>query len=88
MNWYTSVDHIKYTTEEVKRYHWKILEGPDDGVQHRELLGFEINSFWLAQMYRRLLSILLPEDRNRSSFRNVVFLLQKTLVDGKSPKTQ
>jgi hypothetical protein len=29
--------------------------------------------------------IILPEDGNRSSFRNVVFL--ETLYDGQSPKT-
>jgi hypothetical protein len=29
-----------------------------------------------------------PKDENRSSFRNVVFLLSRTPDDGKSPKTQ
>jgi hypothetical protein len=31
-------------------------------------------------------AVILPEDRNRSSFRNIVFF-QETLDDGQTPKT-
>jgi hypothetical protein len=58
---------------------------PSSGEEGRTEPLIEISSFLGAQLSMYLLPPS-PEDGNRCSFRNVVFLLPRILDDGKSPK--